>query len=133
MFKILGETSRERKIGRIYVEYNFFWLDIVHDTINRVQDIKCTNTRLKLKCRNEELKLIFNLSFFFIIFSIDHQDIKININKIRRSFQEENYITESIFLATITVPRIRISNITRKRVETKGGKLQREQENKKKN
>lgn len=71
------------------------------------------------------------MSFFFIIFSIDHQDIKININKIRRSFQEENYITESIFLAT--VPRIRISNITRKRVETKGGKLQREQENKKKN
>lgn len=86
-----------------------------------------------MKCRNEELKLTFNLSFFFIIFSIDHQDIKININKIRRSFQEENYITESIFLATITVPRIRISNITRKRVETKGGKLQREQENKKKN
>lgn len=84
-----------------------------------------------MKCRNEELKLTFNLSFFFIIFSIDHQDIKININKIRRSFQEENYITESIFLAT--VPRIRISNITRKRVETKGGKLQREQENKKKN
>lgn len=57
MFKILGETSRERKIGRIYVEYNFFWLDIVHDTINRMQDIKVYEYEIKIEMQKRRIKI----------------------------------------------------------------------------
>lgn len=71
-----------------------------------------------LKYTNTKLKLNFN---FF-----DHQILTI---KIRIVFWEENYTTNRYSLPS----NHRISNITRKGVKTKGGKLQREQENKKRN
>lgn len=74
-----------------------------------------------LKYTNTKLKLNFN---FF-----DHQILTINISKIRTVFWEENYTINRYSLPS----NHRISNITRKGVKTKGGKLQREQENKKRN